>query len=567
MVKFPKVIFLLLFIFSITLTAQNNPPTNLQGTILEKTVINLTWVDNSLTETKFIIETSIGTTDKWSVADTLHANSTSYSFTNVVDGTVYHFRVYALFDSVKSDYSNVISIEIPLNEPTNLKSVNVSPTQIDLIWEDNSKSEIGYKVERKVGEMGLWQLAANQPPNSTTFSDYLVADGTTYFYRLSAFNTDTTSQFSNEIKVIIPISSPDALNFKVISNNKIVLSWADNSKSETALVVQQKIGNIGLYNSVAELPPNTFNFTVDNLEADSTYYFRVFCYNSLDTSDFTKEVKYTVPSEIKEVVETAPSPFTFNMNLDIGLNFSARSTHQIEKENLEWLLGTHFFLSYMGDDFQFDTDLFIQYGQLVAKNVLPQKTQDAIIWNIMPSIKVMSSPTVRLFLQTKAETQIAKGFVDDQETKFADPMFITYTLFLGNKNQIITLADDLKFKVVYGIGYSFQQIIKKNFQLLSEIQSSAQVDYIDGPSAVFNLLFTKTFGEIVNTSLSLNSILVAKKNFFKDTDNSRFSSLLVASVGIDLFSIKYTNRLVYDSDISVKRNLDQSLVLTFQLSL
>lgn len=563
---------LILFLFSFFLSikydyAQVVSPADLQCSITEQSKITLRWSFTSIAATGFVIESSIGTGDKWSVIDSLPVNISNYEYNAYLDGIFYYFRVYALYDSIKSDYSNVASIYYPLIPPTNLKLATLKAIQIDLSWEDNSQSEIGYKVERKMGETGIWQIAASLPSNSGAFSDTVVADGWEYFYRIAAFDAETTSKYSDEIKIAVPISTPSDLSYELISNNKIVLSWADNSKSETAFILQQKIGSTGIYNSISELDPNTLNYEAENLVSDTTYYFRIFCYNSQDTSGFSNEIKYSVPTVISVVEETSSGPFSFNMELNLGMTFSDRSSHNSDRENLEWLLGTNLLFGYTSENFQFDLDLFLQYGQLVAKNTLPVKTQDNLIINLMPSIKFIASPAIRLFIQTKAETQIAKGFIDDQETNFADPMFLTHTLFLGNKNQIITLLQDLNFKVVYGIGYSFQQIIRKNFQLISEIQSNSDIEYLDGPSAVFNLLFKKSFGKSVSSSISINTLLMARKEFFNEIKNSRFSSLIVASLSIDLFTIKYTNRMIYDSDISTKRQLDQSLVLSLQLNL
>lgn len=565
-----KYLFLSFFILFLSIKpsyAQVVSPYNLQALLFENTSIKISWADTSSTKTGFLLESSIGSTEKWSLVDTLSSNATEYILSPITDGSIYYFRVCTIYDSVKSDYSNIVSAEIPLFAPTTLSAASPNSSQIDLAWEDKSNNEVGYRVERRVGDLGTWILISNLPPNTTSFPDLQLVDGTKYFYRVSAFSTDTTSQFSNEAELFIPISDPTALSFSVITNDQISLNWLDNSKSENVYLLQQKIGSAGNFISIAELGPNSINYSVANLVADSTYYFKVFCFNAADTSNYSNEVRYSVPA-IQVIAETEelPSPFTFNVDFNLGITFSDRSTHNVDKENLEWLLGTHLFFSYLGESFQLDTDLFFQYGQLVAKGMLPEKTQDYIILNFMPSIKLMSSPTVRLFLQTKAESQVAKGYIDDQETKFADPMFLTHTLFLGNKNQIITLSEELNFKVVYGLGYSFQQIIKNNFQLISEVQNNSNVDFLDGPSAVFNVLFTKAFGETINTSISLNTILMAKKNFFKDTENSRFSSLLVANLNIDLFSIKYTNRLIYDSEISTKRQLDQSIVFSLQLS-
>ena len=51
----------------------------------------------------------------------------------------------------------------------------------------------------------------------------------------------------------------------------------------------------------------------------------------------------------------------------------------------------------------------------------------------MPSIRLLKKPGIRLFWQTKVETQIKDGVLDNQKTGFLDPGFLTHTLFVGNK--------------------------------------------------------------------------------------------------------------------------------------
>lgn len=258
---------------------------------------------------------------------------------------------------------------------------------------------------------------------------------------------------------------------------------------------------------------------------------------------------------------------SFGLNPSIGITFTNTSVSDDDKENLEWLLNFQANLNYISEDFQFDSDLFINFGQVIKKGTYPEKTQDNFILNIMPSIKLFESPSVRLFLQTKIETQLKEGLLDNQTTGFFDPAFLTHTLFIGDKNHLITQTDEQTLQIVYGIGYSFQQIVKKHFQLESETQPNNKVEYIEGPTAVFNLTFTKKINDVVNTSVSLNSLLLAKKDFLKSSSNSRFSSLLLANLNIGLFSIQYTTSLVFDNEISKRRSFHQSIVLGVKFDL
>lgn len=257
---------------------------------------------------------------------------------------------------------------------------------------------------------------------------------------------------------------------------------------------------------------------------------------------------------------TAQENSRFGFQTSIGLTYNNTSQHENDFENMEWLLMLQGFYNYAGEKFDFDSDFFVQYGQLVQANSSPQKTQDNLTVNLMPSFEIIESPSTRLFWQTKIETQLKEGNIDQQKTEFFDPGFLTHTLFIGNKNYLLSQADEHNLTIVYGIGYSFQQIIKNEFQLRSESVPSSSAEYSDGPTAVLNFTFFQKFTELTSINISFSSLLLAKKDFFKSTTNSRFSSLMLTSLEIGIVSLQYTNRIIYDKELSVKRQLDQSLV-------
>ncbi|MEW6506782.1 MAG: DUF3078 domain-containing protein [Bacteroidota bacterium] len=260
------------------------------------------------------------------------------------------------------------------------------------------------------------------------------------------------------------------------------------------------------------------------------------------------------------------SNFEFSASSNLGLTFTSMSKEETN-ENLEWLLNLQVILKYHSDNFHFDSDCFINYGQIVRTGYTPLKSQDLLIFNLMPSIKLMDTPSIRLFLQTKAETQLKRGYIGEQETNFLDPLFLTNTIFIGEKNNLIKYTDDQKLELIYGIGYSFQQVIKKHFVLTSEDFPSSDVEYINSPSAVFKVEFNKTFSEDVSFSASINSLFTMKKDFWKSTSNSRFSSLFLARLDIAFLSLQYVNRFVFDKEISKKRIIEQSLVLGLPISI
>ena len=83
-------------------------PTNLKGSVVSSTQINLSWADNSSNETGFKIERSInGST--FAQIGTAGANTTAYASTGLAASTKYYYRVRAYNSGGNSSYSNTVS--------------------------------------------------------------------------------------------------------------------------------------------------------------------------------------------------------------------------------------------------------------------------------------------------------------------------------------------------------------------------------------------------------------------------------------------------------------------------
>jgi len=69
--------------------------------------------------------------------------------------------------------------------------------QLNLTWLDSANNELGFSVERSTGTTGTPTEIATTGPGLTAYTDPTVADGTTYCYRVRAFNTTAYSDYSN----------------------------------------------------------------------------------------------------------------------------------------------------------------------------------------------------------------------------------------------------------------------------------------------------------------------------------------------------------------------------------
>ena len=112
---------------------------------------------------------------------------------SLVGAGILWLGVTALEGGVSSP-SNVASVTTPSALPTtpsapgNLSGTAANGTSVNLVWTDNANNEVGFQIERATAAGGPWTVVGTVSANATGFIDSGLASGTTYYYRVSAYN-------------------------------------------------------------------------------------------------------------------------------------------------------------------------------------------------------------------------------------------------------------------------------------------------------------------------------------------------------------------------------------------
>lgn len=84
------------------------PPTQLTTTPVGPTAATLTWRDNSITESGFLVERRTTSTDEWSEVSRTSRNVTSYAATGLTAGARYFYRVSAFVNPAPTSIPNTV---------------------------------------------------------------------------------------------------------------------------------------------------------------------------------------------------------------------------------------------------------------------------------------------------------------------------------------------------------------------------------------------------------------------------------------------------------------------------
>ncbi|HOI24513.1 MAG TPA: stalk domain-containing protein [Caldisericia bacterium] len=182
-------------------------PTNLNGA-LEGSVIMLRWTDESNDETGFRIYYAMNDIDNVSLYQQLPKDTIEYGITDLyLPGNTFFFYVTAYNTFGESTPTDTVMVRIRAEEeksvpkaPENLVASEIYERDIVLNWVDKSDNEEGFKIERRKVDEVSFKVIITLPKDTQSFRDPGLESGSTYFYRIFAFNNSGNSWPSNTIE-------------------------------------------------------------------------------------------------------------------------------------------------------------------------------------------------------------------------------------------------------------------------------------------------------------------------------------------------------------------------------
>jgi phosphodiesterase/alkaline phosphatase D-like protein len=255
--------------------------------------IQVTWSDVAY-ESSYRVERSATGTSGWTTVGTVGADTLTFNNPGLTPSTKYYYRVIAVNSTGESPASAVVNATTPAT-PTAVPSAPSSPaltvlssTSIKMTWRDTT-NELYFRVERSLSSTGGWTQVATVPTNTLLFTDTGLTPSTTYYYRVFAVNELGSSASSSVVSKTTqapPPAAPSNLRSTSVGRTSVGLAWNDNATNESGFKVEQST-NGTTWTQLGTTSANVTTYTYSKLSANTSYYYRVRAYNSVNASDYS----------------------------------------------------------------------------------------------------------------------------------------------------------------------------------------------------------------------------------------------------------------------------------------
>jgi len=225
----------------------------------------------------------------------------------------------------KSETGNTSVVKVVPLAPSDLIATLISGSKVKLDWVDKSTNEDGFKIERKTGGSGF-ALVGMTGKDITTYSDSGLTNGSSYTYRLYAYNTAGASlTYTNEV-TITTLSLPTLTTTSISDTTaKTALSGGIvSSDGGSAITAKGVVWSTAANPTIALTTKTTdgtgagsFSSKITGLTANTKYYAKSYASNNTGTA-YGNELSFTTNNVDLTAGLVAFYPFNGNANDESG---------------------------------------------------------------------------------------------------------------------------------------------------------------------------------------------------------------------------------------------------------
>ncbi|MGD0542750.1 MAG: hypothetical protein ABSB33_14645, partial [Tepidisphaeraceae bacterium] len=165
--------------------------------------VQLNWTDNDTSATGYYVLRATDGVHFTAIATLTSATVKTYTDGTALSGHAYQYEIEAFDAATTAPASKAASTVTPLAAPTAV-TASLSGLTIKLTWTDADSSATGYYVLRSTDNVHFSQITTLNTGLANSYSDSATAYGTTYYYKVEAFDAVATSAASAVVSKATP---------------------------------------------------------------------------------------------------------------------------------------------------------------------------------------------------------------------------------------------------------------------------------------------------------------------------------------------------------------------------
>lgn len=125
--------------------------------------------------------------------------------------------------SFPASYSSFVVCDTTatLSNPPSDMTISQDGSSITVGWTDNSTDETGFKIKKRTSSETAYTALTTTEADVVTYTDGSVTEGTTYFYAVSAVNSNGDSRFSNPVSITADATAPTVSSTSPTANSSV----------------------------------------------------------------------------------------------------------------------------------------------------------------------------------------------------------------------------------------------------------------------------------------------------------------------------------------------------------
>jgi len=229
--------------------------------------------------------------------DQLRLKQFEYEDLGLPDGSTYYYRLTAFNKKgIESDFSSTLEGST-ISLPAGLQAVGDMIREIHLQWHPTPFSEVkGYRLYRNTSPVGTFELVGevDGPKKDSYVDEKNLGDATTYYYRLTVYDSDGRETGLSEIASATTRGKPPTPEGLTAQNGlvkQVQLSWMTRPEKEVeGYYIFWNDSESGEFKQIGKVKGKEKTSFLDKgdrnrpLDDNGTYYYMITSYNKVDVN-------------------------------------------------------------------------------------------------------------------------------------------------------------------------------------------------------------------------------------------------------------------------------------------